>query len=271
MSEIALGLTDTNYQIFCICQDFILNEERRKHLIDALFKEARETTPIFEIKELDKYVSPFTLNRIKEFDLNISYFYNLIPSYNRVLEDIENILKSSFKEEDYDEVFSKKVDSIKKYFTNEYDDVLDFFRMSVRIDKANKNYFTEEDIENVWKINKIENFLGIQNKYDLKSHQGTICCTIFFENNYKVTGNLMPKDLPLGINVQSKIGKTLINGISLTFENSPLGLDTIRLLNEDKKLYIYLKADFVIDYMNNIPIYSSNYINNIIPFFIVGE
>jgi len=260
----------TNFSLFCICQDFIIEEKKIEKIIKTYYEDERTSIKNKNINDILKYVAPRIYGEIDNYPISIRYFYQFFPSNDTLLNEIHNFLKNEYKDEKINKIISDIKELINEHYSSEgsiYNWDNNKLKISVRM-KSEDESFDIDTINEIWINDKIKFLYNIQKNNDLKSEHGFICINVDLNKDVKIIGNIIPRQLPLPLEIESAVGKTTINGIRLDFEKSPLGLNYFYITKSLDGFNFALKSFFSIEKFENVPNVIFEYINNIINFFI---
>ena len=271
---------------FCICFEFPTTMKKLKELVKevksflkgeslkyrsiSLEKELSKELSIPEesLKELYKHLKKSFIGVETDF-LDLGIFYELevrsIPNFRTLMASLEEKLEKLEKENRFK--LEEKIEKLREQFGRL--DLIkkgDQFGVFVRITS-----FSEEKRKIDGKVNKrVIRFRKILEKYVTTLERCNACGRFIFNmKDFKFAGGfILPRDLQLQVDRESRLGIAKLTGVFLTFEGSPLGIDTVHIETRDKEGMILIGTRYKISNLDSLNEKAYEYLRGIAKLFV---
>jgi len=242
MVDISAG----NCRSFCACSFFHTIEVPRQLEDFAKKKLGKPKLP----KELERFLNPrvgyATMTGALTVDSSISVRFSQKEIVKRVEELKRYKLSRKFQKKLLE--FEKTIESQAKGFVKpEQNRVL--FRFEATPKPGGSGSIGIRALEECLKEKEIKVFFNIIRETWVKPLHATVCAEHEYEaGSFRFTGGLvLPTQLPLPADLGTKLGVSELDGISIRFKQSIIGLEDILLsLENDKTIVVASKASYEI-------------------------
>jgi len=207
-------------------------------------KTSKPTLP----KDLEAFLEPRPEIRIRTEALHGKITLSVRFSMERMEEkiaqiknyELSNKMKATLLE------FEKAVELRKKEIEKPSENRV-FFKLAVRPRFPEKKLIRMETLEGFLKGREIKDVFRLMEDAWAKPFHIHTCAEYEYESSkFKPTGGLLiPTLIPLPAELGTRFGKAEMNGISLRFKESPMGLEYIEIsLEDDRTLIVGLRASY---------------------------
>ncbi|WP_287588257.1 hypothetical protein [Candidatus Borrarchaeum sp.] len=236
----------------CICIHFDVDDESYNKIIEAyktIFPEEKDHLEENLVRKFLKFnIMPPILKGLEDEKIRANFALQIYPSkdrFARIMTDkmSSNTLNSGVKYHDFGKL----------------ENILDekasvFYKMEWEINTdENGNVFYEYENKKETPFEDYRRYSELWLKHQEKFH-GSCCAKLILNaKNVKLVGGLkFPQKLILPDVIINKFGESTLTGIKIGFEDSPLGVRSIKIERADDELILDIKTDFETDSPQNI-------------------
>lgn len=235
-------------KFFCVCGNVNLNNFP---VLDEIFKFMKERKGrMRRVKEILYKISPsysakFYVNHVKG-EINI----RVIPPASKFSKELNELSKKSMPikvKEEIERFKSFLMASIEEM--KEKNVLTFFFRLNIP-PWQEKKFINLNIFEKILKERKVLEIFELLEKENFETTVGMVCAR--YEFDWKKIEPIdvlpFPLEFPLPLEISSKLGKSRINGISIDFNDSPLGVENIKMerveIDEKEKLVVSIRVSY---------------------------
>lgn len=234
---------DNWFDIFCICQESPLKEEVKQYFLRDPLKESREIPTNATLEQVRDYLLPDYVEMFDVDSINVGYFYRIYYNPENMLREIEQLSQKITLTKDISDYLDSMKKSASRLLEKQRKTEADRLVVSIRL-QSHEGYFNQSDIERIWKNEKITSIFETQERLSVEAQRGSICSRVRYGKDYSMIGDVLPRSLPLPKEIESKVGQTTINGLVLSFEDSPIGLESLEIGKEDEMWKLHFHTMF---------------------------
>lgn len=220
-------------------------KETPQKVIDFIYQKAGQPTLPKDIRaflrpELNVKFRTETL--IGKIGVNVRY------SKGKIEEKIAKVKNYELSDSDKARLLEwEKAIPLREKTIDKPDENRPFFKLEVRPRFPQTNLIRIDTIEGLLKHKKIDDFFGLMKDVWPKPFQMLTCAEYEYETaKFKPTGGFsLPTEIPLPVELGIKFGKPELQGVSMKFKESSMGLEYIEISKEnDTPLVVGLRASY---------------------------
>jgi len=207
--------------------------EKRKGVKEILYK----ISPSYSVK--------FYVNSM-EGEVSI----RIIPSASKISKELNELSKKSLPSK-----VREEVNRFKSFLMASLEDMKGkdalrfFFRLSIPLWEE-KKIINLDTFKKILNDKKVLEIFDVLEKENFETTSGMVCARYEFDWKKINLADVfpLPIELPLPLEISSKLGKSRINGLSIDFDDSPLGVENIKIerieINEKEKLVVTIGVSY---------------------------
>lgn len=228
-----------NLRKICICQVYNLKSDAEE-LLDFFHADRSPQVKKATKKYVDQFLDPsvYYKKRVGTVESELYVVLKFSPSLYR--DRARELLSTAEMSKATKSFVQQRKTRAEKFFKRDLKSSL-FFALSVtgQLDSG----FSPEFIPRVLRTKIIKSNLDflLKKVYRLSIH-GYVCSTLQYDaSKFKFVGGILRARLPVPKLISSKLGKPDLEGIALSFEDSPIGLEEVEMEKENGQLILTLK------------------------------
>ena len=191
---------------------------------------------------------PVYIKSLKIENIQVAYYFRLYFHPKTMLREMEELSNQIKLTKDIGEFFDSRQKNIAEMLETGIKYKTDVLDISIRIEYK-IDYFKQKDIEKVWKKKEIMDIFEMEESSSLEALSGNICSKLIYDRKYKLIGGILPTSLPLPKQIESKVGQTTVNGLHLTFKESPIGLEKLEIKKENDEWELYFVINTKVNHL----------------------
>jgi len=237
-----LGIKTANCRFFCLCLPYFQKDVPDK-LVNYIYNKIGKTRLK---KNFILFLEPRLNLRIQNPSLTTQINVHVRFSVREILEkiaELKNVPMSEEKKKTLLEIEKKTPDRAKDLEKSDENFVL--FKIETRA--TSKEKVIEKGDLTVFENKKIKEILNVMEEVTEKPYRLTTCSTHRFEvSKFNLSAGIsLPAEIPLQANMSASFGMSELNGISIRFKDSPIGLEKIGFdLEDNEHLEITIRASY---------------------------
>lgn len=246
-----MSFSDVQLDLFCLCQNYYLNRNGSDYFLNTIYKISRDIPSNPNLENIKKYLVPTYLDSFHIDNVLVKLDYTLYFHPKKIKEEIRKLKKKITITPEIKEYFHESIETAKEALEKVRESDVDLLFISIRLE-SKENNFNQHLVEKIWGTEKLKNIFVEQEKYMSESRRGFVCSRLFFHDDYKIIGDVLPRPLPLPKDVESQVGETQIKGFKLIFKDSKMGLKTLNIAQTDGMWDLYYKVTYLTKKLRDI-------------------